>query len=302
MAVLRKERNDRSAEDIITPVDREKKQAWNPWIILGVICFLLNHLLRDRLHMPGAAWAGLQAFFAGITVIGIIRVLQLKKIKNLRQAQEDSGEDQKRRHLETEIKTMYETVKMVQGSLSAMEEEGRDKEICLENVREQKKEHGSVSADEQELLRKREAVCLAEETIMKLSADFQSDRDDFLNERMSEIISQITAGKYDDIRLNENQGIKVASEFQLRRPEAYSQATMQQMYFAYRMAAGGQLAKEEKLPLMFDEAFAGYDKKRLTAVLQWLERQNHQVFLFTCRELEADILRENQIKFKEIRL
>lgn len=65
--------------------------------------------------------------------------------------------------------------------------------------------------------------------------------------------------------MTDGQGIVLAEQLQKRTPEAYSQGTMQQAYFSYRMAAGHMLMKEEPLPFLLDETFANYDEERLAS-------------------------------------
>ena len=103
-------------------------------------------------------------------------------------------------------------------------------------------------------------------------------------------------------RFQKDRAFVLSEQQKSRVPEAYSQGTMQQAYFAYRMAAGKLLAKEEPLPFLLDEAFAGYDTERLRQTLRWLAKQENQIFLFTCRETERELLLEEGIPFSEIRL
>ena len=69
-----------------------------------------------------------------------------------------------------------------------------------------------------------------------------------------------------------------------------SQGTMQQIYFALRMAAGELLCQGKSLPVVLDETFAMYDDVRLEAALSWLKKSGRQVILFTCQKREREIL------------
>ena len=83
---------------------------------------------------------------------------------------------------------------------------------------------------------------------------------------MSEILAQITGNVHEQLQVTDGQGIVLAEQLQKRTPEAYSQGTMQQAYFSYRMAAGHMLMKEEPLPFLLDETFANYDAASDAAV------------------------------------
>ena len=68
------------------------------------------------------------------------------------------------------------------------------------------------------------------------------------------------------------------------------------------MGAGRFFTREESMPIMLDEEFAAFDEKRLEGALQWLGRQNGQIFLFTCRKREIEILERKGIPFGKIML
>ena len=49
--------------------------------------------------------------------------------------------------------------------------------------------------------------------------------------------------------------------------------------------------------VMLDEAFAYYDDQRLEAALDFLNKIDNQVILFTCTNREKEILEKNNIDF-----
>ena len=71
-----------------------------------------------------------------------------------------------------------------------------------------------------------------------------------------------------------------------------SGGTMQQIYFALRMAAAELLCGENRLPILLDEPFAFYDDARLEAALRWLKGCGRQVIIFTCQRREKEILQK----------
>ena len=73
--------------------------------------------------------------------------------------------------------------------------------------------------------------------------------------------------------------------------ERLSRGTLDQVYFAVRMAAA-EIMQDEEMPLILDETFAFYDEKRLNCVLKWLSRQQRQVIILTCHKREEEILRK----------
>lgn len=74
-------------------------------------------------------------------------------------------------------------------------------------------------------------------------------------------------------------------------PEALSRGTLEQFYFAFRMAVGSIVTQEEPLPLLLDETFAMYDDDRLRQTLRLLAANGSQTILFTCQRREPEAVR-----------
>ena len=79
--------------------------------------------------------------------------------------------------------------------------------------------------------------------------------------------------------------------------EQVSRGTVEQVYFALRMAAGNML-QEEELPIILDDTFAFYDDERLRATLRWLAKSGRQVIIFTCQNREEQLLKNMGIPIK----
>lgn len=189
-----------------------------------------------------------------------------------------------------------------EGSGDQLQSQIQEKEVELENLTEQVAELQQETLEEQHAREDRDALELAAETMSRLAAQMSKTLEHTLDKEMSEILAQITGNVHEQLQVTDGQGIVLAEQLQKRTPEAYSQGTMQQAYFSYRMAAGHMLMKEEPLPFLLDETFANYDEERLRQTLRWLAEQENQIFLFTCRETEMRLLTEEDIPFASIRL
>ena len=189
-----------------------------------------------------------------------------------------------------------------EGSGDQLQSQIQEKEVELENLTEQVAELQQETLEEQHAREDRDALELAAETMSRLAARMSKTLEHTLDKEMSEILAQITGNVHEQLQVTDGQGIVLAEQLQKRTPEAYSQGTMQQAYFSYRMAAGHMLMKEEPLPFLLDETFANYDEERLRQTLRWLAEQENQNFLFTCRETEMRLLTEEDIPFASIRL
>lgn len=204
--------------------------------------------------------------------------------------------------LKGQKKSLQLQVARQEGSGDQLQSQIQEKEVELENLTEQVAELQQETLDEQHAREDRDALELAAETMSSLAARMSKTLEHTLDKEMSEILAQITRNVHEQLQVTDGQGIVLAEQLQKRTPEAYSQGTMQQAYFSYRMAAGHMLMKEEPLPFLLDETFANYDEERLRQTLRWLAEQENQIFLFTCRETEMRLLTEEDIPFASIRL
>lgn len=219
-----------------------------------------------------------------------------------RVCQQKSTLEEQLQKLKDQKKSLQLQAARQEGSGDQLQSQIQEKEVELENLTEQVAELQQETLDEQHAREDRDALELAAETMSRLAARMSKALEHTLDKEMSGILAQITGNVHEQLQVTDGQGIVLAGQLQKRTPEAYSQGTMQQAYFSYRMAAGHMLMKEEPLPFLLDETFANYDEERLRQTLRWLAEQENQIFLFTCRETEMRLLTEEDIPFASIRL
>ena len=219
-----------------------------------------------------------------------------------RVCQQKSTLEEQLQKLKDQKKSLQLQAARQEGSGDQLQSQIQEKEVELENLTEQVAELPQETLDEQHAREDRDALELAAETMSRLAARMSKALEHTLDKEMSGILAQITGNVHEQLQVTDGQGIVLAEQLQKRTPEAYSQGTMQQAYFSYRMAAGHMLMKEEPLPFLLDETFANYDEERLRQTLRWLAEQENQIFLFTCRETEMRLLTEEDIPFASIRL
>ena len=117
-------------------------------------------------------------------------------------------------------------------------------------------------------------------------------------QKLSEMISEITGGKYTNVRLNDNTELIVELENGNYVPASrLSIGTIDQLYLSLRLAMVEELS-EEKMPIILDEAFAYYDEERLKNNLQYIadKFKGHQIMIYTCTNREKEILEELEIE------
>ena len=173
----------------------------------------------------------------------------------------------------------------------------REKQIQHDNIKEQLQEMDILSETIYQMEQRKLAVTIAEQKIQMLSERMQEKLKDILNDKASKILSVITNGKYTHIYIEETLKMSVLAEEKIVNVDRLSRGTLEQIYFAIRMAATELLQKEEQ-PVILDDTFVYYDDARLKSTLEWLSENKEQVIIFTCQKREEEILKNMGIKYK----
>ncbi len=119
-----------------------------------------------------------------------------------------------------------------------------------------------------------DAVEMAKNEIIRLSREYGDERRDEINS----VVSDMSLRLQRKIRSG-GSGRNGKARVQTGRevlPEALSRGTLEQFYFAFRMAVGSIVTQEEPLPLLLDETFAMYDDARLRQTLRLLAANGTQ--------------------------
>lgn len=146
-----------------------------------------------------------------------------------------------------------------------------------------------------------EAVKLALNVIQELSTEIHDSFGQQLNTAVTKVISNITGQKYNNLKVDERLEVKVGWKDDYILLERLSAGTIDQIYFALRMAVSELLLGENEIPLLLDDSLALYDEKRVKACLKELS-QREQVILFTCHRREQQLLKELGISFQLVEL
>lgn len=132
--------------------------------------------------------------------------------------------------------------------------------------------------------------------IEELEKSFKTIQNDFapkLNEEVSNILSKITNGKYNEVKVGSGLEVNLSEKDGgiLKEADYFSMGTIHQIHFALRIGILN-LIDNEKMPILLDEPFTQYDDRRLEEVLRFLAEENRQVVLFTCQKREINILKK----------
>lgn len=304
--------NARNSENAGTASDRERRTAGNGFPVKS---FLIG--LAAAVGLAGNAWwyqragyapelfaaaEGILAILLGIGVAGILRhrsAVQARAGENAKEPAEApesvAAEDAVRIRL-------AEAEKQSRRLLAGLEETLAEKETRRCNLAEQLEACSGAGTRERELQLELDAVDMAKNEIIRLSREYGDERRDEINSAVSRYVSAITEGKYDLAEVDETGKLRVQTEGREVLPEALSRGTLEQFYFAFRMAVGSIVTQEEPLPLLLDETFAMYDDDRLRQTLRLLAANGTQTILFTCQRREQKLLEELGIAYHMIEL
>lgn len=173
----------------------------------------------------------------------------------------------------------------------------KDKQVQYNNLKEQLEDMEEMGETFKELDKKRQAIFMAEQKLIELSEELRDQVEVRINMRASEIITDITGGKYTRILVEDHLKMSVIYEGKKIPIEKLSRGTIEQIYFSLRMAVG-EIMCEEEYPIILDDTFVYYDEKRLEHTLKWLYENKKQVLIFTCQRREEEALEKLHIPYQ----
>ena len=179
------------------------------------------------------------------------------------------------RHRKTEVEQVVtepeeQAIRRQQWNVDRLKQELGQKQTVLSNLQSEYEELCISMTEKDHLQEELDALSLAGETIQSLSVQMQSRIGDSLKQQMSKTLSSLTNGRYLQVNMDENLRIGLHTADEYVPLEQVSRGTIEQAYFALRMAAMDVLCGEEELPVILDESFAFYDENRLKETLKWL--------------------------------
>lgn len=278
--------NQKSSElqkDAVYPKNPESRKLLIGFAVVWILLLAVGMLASFPLGVMGLL------LLLGVVVEGVIA--------GYGQVRESKRGEQNRRKMEDKIQE-----EKMRWKLESLMERIQEEESLLENLKTEWREIDREKTKSHPLLEEVQALELAEQTILDLSGQMQKKVSRKLQERVSQIFYEMTEGKYRQIELDEQMCLGVHTEERYIPAERLSRGTLEQIYFAFRMAVSEILCQEESLPVILDEAFVLYDNRRLEQTLRWLAQWGHQVILCTCHMREIEILRKMGIPFQEISL
>lgn len=169
----------------------------------------------------------------------------------------------------------------------------------------------SVEAFEDEILyveeqmdkatHKRNTLLLLKEIISYSDEQFRLKNQPNIIHRVSDYMNVMTEGKYQEVILSQTEQqyellFKIDSET-VPASRAFSKGTLQQLFFAYRLAVIEEVDPNGQMPLLLDETFIHWDNDRFKETLSILKEvsEKRQILFFTCHEAYVKMMREQWV-------
>lgn len=212
---------------------------------------------------------------------------ELSKISNLEQFDPEAADDCRREleKINVEISEKSANIARLEGELEAAGKGEKTPEALkaeIEACRAQLAEYQAYCS----------AAELARTALSAANEEMSSAFAPAINVGAAKILSEITSGRYDDVRISGElePAVLDKSDSSFVAKEFLSGGTTDQLYLAMRLAVSEKLFEGgESLPLLMDEAMAQYDDERMAKGIAYLASLPQQVIFFTCqrRELSA---------------
>jgi len=183
--------------------------------------------------------------------------------------------------------------------LHSLDLEHKNIEPQLENLSKIEEELVNNKEKMVNLQKSEKSMNLAKEILIKSNEKMKNSVTPKFTEELSRTISEITEGKYNNVRLNDENGLVIELENGDYIPASrLSVGTIEQLYLSLRLAMVEELSNE-KMPIILDEAFAYYDEERLKNILIYIAERfkEHQVIILTCTNREKEILDNLNISY-----
>lgn len=183
--------------------------------------------------------------------------------------------------------------------LLVVEKEILDKK---ERKRQLEEELNAANHKIEELEKEVHIINLAINTINQVSAEIHGDLGFLINDNISDIVSKITDGKYQDVKMDEKLHIMVKDSDSYVGIEYLSAGTIEQIYLAVRLSVARLLCKD-RMPLIIDDIFTAYDETRLVNTLDCLKTiDTEQIILMTSNPHIGDMLDDLDMDYNYVEL
>ena len=212
--------------------------------------------------------------------------------------------DKSKEELLLEQENLVDSILIISKDITSYETEIANLQKDVRSIVDIEDDIANKLAKKLEYDNKVKALTIARDAIDNISRDIQNNFAPKLNEKISNIISNITDKKYTDIKINPNMDILTyePDNHELINIDLLSKGTIDQMYFGLRLGIIDIIKEDKSLPLILDDCFIQYDDNRLRMVLDALSKLNRQIIILSCHKREHQMLKDMNIEFNPIAL
>ena len=285
---LRMRPGDESGEIILDERMAEAKARRNGFAMgmlisafAGIFGLILSAIIADSIAV---------SLTVAVAAAGLVGLCGKKQMKYAR-------EFQKRIRMKKRWISRQEKLKC---SKESLRQDCDEKETELRNIQEEYREYEENSCLPTSEERELQALNMAMETIERMSGNIHLQFGRRLQTRTSQILREVTGGKYQDVLMDAACHMTVTAGDGTVALEHLSRGTLELIYFAMRMAAGELLCQEESLPMILDNIFGMYEEEDLAAVLRWMYKEKRQIIISTCSKREMELLDREEIPCQKL--
>ncbi len=156
----------------------------------------------------------------------------------------------------------------------------------------------AVTEEIAELTKKDQAFQLAERWLERAHREIKENFAPRLNQSTGEIFSELTEGRYKDVRVGEEFALHYKNETgEITESSALSRGTYDLLYIALRLATLTVLFGGKVPTLILDDAFSQFDDTRYQKTISYIRNSKAfgQVLSFTCHREAVQILEKENI-------
>ena len=206
--------------------------------------------------------------------------------------------------LNNKIAFVNETLNNLKIEKGAKENQRELMLIEIDDLSKVQEELNNLEEEKLELLSLDNSYNLAKEGLEKAYENIRNSLSPKFINKLCNIVSKISNGKYQEINFVDTDGLIVEIEDGRFFPvERLSQGTIDQMYLSLRLASIDAISNE-KMPIILDETFAFFDDDRLKNMLNFLNEnyKDNQIIIFTCSRREIELLKKLNVDYNYIEL
>ncbi|MEX2104421.1 MAG: hypothetical protein WD907_03705, partial [Bacilli bacterium] len=145
-------------------------------------------------------------------------------------------------------------------------------------------------------VRKWGTLAICEHLCKKARETYEKERQPNVIRLASDYFKQITEGKYERVVAGmEEKKLFVEQPNGVRlEPHLLSRGTAEQLYLSMRFALAREYSRQVTMPLIMDDVFVNFDRKRLRQVIRTISNvsSHHQILFFSCHPHVTEMMRE----------